>query len=101
VIETNDALRLAHEPLDDFTRPALGPVRLVRQVIVDGTDVDARWIVVELDPVGQPPSHLQILAGWEEGAHARGGTRRSRRSPARRADQALRSVRSRKFPKYS
>jgi hypothetical protein len=66
VVDADDALRFADEPLDHRERPSLGPIRVVREVVVDSGDVDALGIVVELD-----------------------------------RHHALRSVRSRKLPKYS
>jgi len=51
VIDADDPLRLSNEALDDVARPSLRPVRLLREVVVDGVDVDASDVVVELDAV--------------------------------------------------
>ena len=48
VVEADDACRSMNEVLDDVARAAFRPVRLLGEVAVDGVDVDAREIVVEL-----------------------------------------------------
>jgi hypothetical protein len=55
VVGPHHALRVAHKPLNDFVRTPLGPVRLVRQVVVNRRDVDPVRVVVELDGHGCNP----------------------------------------------
>ena len=56
VVEADDPLRLADEPLDRLARPPLRPVRL-GQERVDRVDVDPRGIVVELVPAVELSDH--------------------------------------------
>ena len=60
VVRGDHARRLPHESLDRLSRAAADPVRLLGQEPVDGVDVHARAIVVELQPVRELASHQQV-----------------------------------------
>jgi hypothetical protein len=51
VVDAHHPLRLANEPFQHIAGPSFRPVRLVREIVVDGVDVDPCRIVVELDAV--------------------------------------------------
>jgi hypothetical protein len=57
VIETDDARGSANEVFDDGSRASLRPVRLLGEVPMDGVEVDACWIVVELVAIRQLSPH--------------------------------------------
>src|SRR5439155_7775199 len=55
-------VRLVHQPVDELTWPALGPVRLVGEEVVNGVDVDARGVIVEHEAVGELAPHGRSVA---------------------------------------
>jgi hypothetical protein len=57
VVDADDAVGLADEAVNGVARPSLRPVRVVGEVVVDGVDVDARRVVVELEPVAEGTPH--------------------------------------------
>src|SRR5919201_1152507 len=63
VIQADDAGSLAHEAGDGRVRASARPVRLVREIVVDGVDVDSRGIVVEDEAVRELAVH--VSAGSE------------------------------------
>src|SRR4029078_7638073 len=71
----------AQEPLDGLARPALGPVRPVREVVVDCVDVDAGRIVV------------QLVAAWQRPLPA--ASARSRKPPCSSYDAVITASTSR------
>src|SRR5207237_1969316 len=60
-VEADDAARFPDRLLDRLPRPALRPVRVVREELVDGVDVDPMRVVVEFDSVSQLAPHGAIL----------------------------------------
>ena len=66
---------------DRLAGAARGPVRLVAEVPVDDVDVDARLVVVELDPAGERAPHQQVVPSrrWRSA----GSVSRIRRSSVR------------------
>src|SRR5205085_6321981 len=62
VVEADDAIGVADEPLDDIARPPCCPVRLVREEVVHGVDIDACRIVVENETVAELAPHARSLA---------------------------------------
>ena len=57
VVEADDPRRSPHEILHDLARPSPRPIRLFRQIAVDGVEVDTRKVVVQLVPVRQLSPH--------------------------------------------
>src|SRR5207253_9573569 len=62
VVEADDPVRLADQPLDEPTRAARRPVGIVGEKVVNRVDVDTGWIVVELEAVREFAPHARSLA---------------------------------------